>query len=133
MNIARPENYPITLVVEIIERYLNKKRNYDILEKGTASRIDTEPIVPILKTLSLLRKDRTLDMALLSYLVHKENLSYSLPPTISHHTSFLADNSDFPRIIMNWDKNGFGCKRPLVHLLKPTYGWSFLKRKIRPQ
>lgn len=75
MNIARPENYPITLVVEIIDRNLNKKRNYDILEKGTASRIDTEPIVPILETLSLLTEDLTLDMALLSYLVHKENFS----------------------------------------------------------
>lgn len=73
------------------------------------------------------------DMALLSYLVHKENLPYSVPPTISHHTSFLADNSDFPRIILNWDKNGFGCKRPLVHLLKPSYVWTFLKKKIRPQ
>jgi len=76
VNIARQENYPIPLVVETIERYLNKKGNYDILEKGTAFRIDTEPIVPILESLSLLREDLTLESLLAKY--YPTNLDHCL-------------------------------------------------------
>ncbi len=73
------------------------------------------------------------DMALLSYLVHKHEISYSIPPTISQSTGFLENNIEYPDSILNWDKNGFGCKRPLVHYLSPNYLWAFFRKKYLPK
>jgi nucleoside-diphosphate-sugar epimerase len=47
VNIASPQNYPVTFIVETIEDYFNTRANYTLIDKAGAPVIDTTAVDPL--------------------------------------------------------------------------------------
>jgi nucleoside-diphosphate-sugar epimerase len=47
VNIASPQNYPVTFIVETIEHYFNTRANYTLIDKAGAPQIDTAAVAPL--------------------------------------------------------------------------------------
>ena len=47
VNIANPQNYPVTFIVETIENYFNIRANYGLVDKGGSPVIDTTAVKPL--------------------------------------------------------------------------------------
>jgi len=47
VNIANPQNYPVTFIVETIENYFNIRANYSLVDKGGSPVIDTDAVKPL--------------------------------------------------------------------------------------
>jgi nucleoside-diphosphate-sugar epimerase len=54
INIANPVNYPVTSIVEAIEKHFGCTGNYALLEKGNSPLIDTSSIQPLFSLLHLI-------------------------------------------------------------------------------
>jgi nucleoside-diphosphate-sugar epimerase len=53
INIANPVNYPVIAIVNEIERYFDKKGNYELLDKESNPVIDISPIKEIITGLNI--------------------------------------------------------------------------------
>ncbi len=47
VNIANPVNYPVTLIIQAIEKHFSLKGNYSLAEKGNSPLVDTTAIQPL--------------------------------------------------------------------------------------
>lgn len=53
INIANPHNYPVTFIIETLERVLGRKGIYDVIEKSSVPEINTEIIKPVIDVLNI--------------------------------------------------------------------------------
>jgi len=53
VNIANPVNYPVTLIIQAIEKHFSLKGNYSLAEKGNSPLVDTTAIQPLFRQLHL--------------------------------------------------------------------------------
>ena len=67
INIANPKNYSVLEIVAAIENFLNKKGNYDIVEKGGTFTIDVSNIKPIIEKLGILKESEKIETLLEKY------------------------------------------------------------------
>jgi nucleoside-diphosphate-sugar epimerase len=67
LNIANPDNYPMSEIVSIIEKYYHKTANYTVVEKGDNFIIDIVAIKPIIDLLKVNFGENYLENLLLKY------------------------------------------------------------------
>lgn len=53
VNIANPVNYPVTLIIQAIEKHFSLKGNYSLAEKGNSPLVDTTAIQPLFSQLHI--------------------------------------------------------------------------------
>lgn len=53
VNIANPQSYPVPFIVELIEKYFNKKGMYSSLKKGSGPVIDVSAIEPLFRKFNI--------------------------------------------------------------------------------
>ncbi|HEX4849266.1 MAG TPA: NAD-dependent epimerase/dehydratase family protein, partial [Puia sp.] len=53
VNIANPSNYPVVQIIESIEKVLQKKGHYELIDKGSNPEIHTEQIRALISDLSI--------------------------------------------------------------------------------
>ena len=53
INIANPANYPVLLIIEMIEKHFKSKGNYALIEKGSSPLIDTSFIESLFPKLQI--------------------------------------------------------------------------------
>lgn len=53
VNIANPVNYPVSSIIEAIEKHLNTRGRYDLIEKGNSPLIDTTAIQSLFTKLGI--------------------------------------------------------------------------------
>jgi nucleoside-diphosphate-sugar epimerase len=53
INVANPVNYPVTTIVEAIEKHFSIEGNYSVEEKGNSPLIDTSDIQPLYSSLHI--------------------------------------------------------------------------------
>jgi hypothetical protein len=70
------------------------------------------------------------DMALLTYIVAKHGVKTSVAPTLREHEYHDAPDTS---AVMVWDKEGFGCRRPVSHYFSWKYLRAFFVRKYTPK
>ncbi len=53
VNIANPVNYPVTFIIQAIEKHFSLKGNYSLAEKGNSPLVDTTTIQPLFRQLHI--------------------------------------------------------------------------------
>lgn len=67
INVANPVNYPVTSIIEAIEKHVDKKGHYVFSEKGNSPLIDTTEIQPLFRQLRIEFGPHYLDELLQKY------------------------------------------------------------------
>jgi nucleoside-diphosphate-sugar epimerase len=67
VNIANPENYPVSFIVNSIEKYFSITGNYTLLDKGGAPAINTAAIEPLFRKFNISFDEHYLDRLLQKY------------------------------------------------------------------
>jgi nucleoside-diphosphate-sugar epimerase len=53
INIANPQNYPVTYVIETLEKHFDSKANYTLVDKGSGPQIDLSRAEPLFKKFNI--------------------------------------------------------------------------------
>lgn len=67
VNVANPVNYPVTAIIDAIEKHFSITGKYDVAEKGNSPLIDTTAIQPLIKKLHIAFDSHYLDGLLKKY------------------------------------------------------------------
>lgn len=67
INIANPQSYQVSYLVSHIERYLNKKANYSLMNKGSKYSIDVSKVASIFNNLNINFPNNYFDKLLQKY------------------------------------------------------------------
>ena len=67
LNIANPVSYPITAIVEVMERVVGKRAIYKVVDRGSGYPIDTHAILPVLDRASVEFRDGYLERVISKY------------------------------------------------------------------